>query len=405
MIESADMLTECPSCQTIFRVTPAILKMGHGQVRCGKCRTQFDAIECMLEEDDPVEESGANEDEQSAPEETFFDESRESGIESDTPSSAEEITMEGGRIEISGTYRIPDDESDGSRERIFHEHVVIDRGQPDDDISVDDLSADEYPSDELDDDAPRDHEPYVEIEALEDANDVDLTASDANDPQIDAATPLSQRFWKRRDRAAEPHVDSRPTSSDNDIDAALGALAAPPRAQPERTKLWSAVIAVCAIALIAQIVHHNRDPLVRDPKWGGVISRVYHVLGLSLTPNWDLSAFQLQQWGVVSDSAARDVLRIRASVTNAAAFSQPYPHIKLALEDRFGAVVAMREFAPQEYLPSSASANRMMAPRQRANAEIAIVDPGADAVGFFIDACLPSGGNIVCFRDVQAARK
>lgn len=383
------MLTECPKCQTIFRVTPAILKMGHGQVRCGKCRTQFDAIECMLEDDELSDEESTSEEEESAEEEAH----EESGIEAESPSSEEEITMEGGRIEISGTYRVvPEGEADGSREQVFHEHVVIDRAIPNDDDSESD-------------------EPYVDVEFID---DIDPQADPYDDLQrqpasavgdIDiptgAETPLAKRFWKRRDTASSWH----PNAAQNDIDAELSALAIAPPVVPERTRVWIAVIAVSIVALLAQVVHHYRDPLVRDAKWGGAISRVYHVLGLTLAPNWDLTAYQLQQWGVVSDNSARDVLRIRASVTNAAPFSQPYPHIKLALEDRFGAVVAMREFSPAEYLPSSNSANRMMAPRQRANAEIAIVDPGADAVGFFIDACLPNSGRIVCHGDIRALRK
>jgi hypothetical protein len=62
----------------------------------------------------------------------------------------------------------------------------------------------------------------------------------------------------------------------------------------------------------------------------------------------------------------------------------------------------MREFTPEEYLQSSASANRLMAPRQRANAEIVIIDPGADAVGFQIHACLMQDKAIVCSDDLPA---
>jgi hypothetical protein len=117
-----------------------------------------------------------------------------------------------------------------------------------------------------------------------------------------------------------------------------------------------------------------------------------------------LHAYELQQWGVTSDGSAHDALRVRASVTNTAAFEQPYPLVKLALEDRWGSIVAMREFSPEEYLLSTANANRMMAPRQRANAEIVIVDPGADAVGFQIRACMQQGSSIVCSDDVPVSQ-
>lgn len=37
-----EQYTRCPSCKTVFRVTPAQLAMRAGQVRCGQCQTVFD---------------------------------------------------------------------------------------------------------------------------------------------------------------------------------------------------------------------------------------------------------------------------------------------------------------------------------------------------------------------------
>jgi len=36
------MVTRCPSCETLFRVTPQQLQAHDGQVRCGRCMTVFD---------------------------------------------------------------------------------------------------------------------------------------------------------------------------------------------------------------------------------------------------------------------------------------------------------------------------------------------------------------------------
>lgn len=38
------MVTRCPSCKTLFRVTPEQLQARHGQVRCGRCTTVFDGF-------------------------------------------------------------------------------------------------------------------------------------------------------------------------------------------------------------------------------------------------------------------------------------------------------------------------------------------------------------------------
>jgi predicted Zn finger-like uncharacterized protein len=39
-----EQYTRCPSCRTVFRVTPSQLEMRAGQVRCGHCRTVFDGV-------------------------------------------------------------------------------------------------------------------------------------------------------------------------------------------------------------------------------------------------------------------------------------------------------------------------------------------------------------------------
>jgi len=40
--------TRCPSCKTIFRVTPQQLALRNGQVRCGHCLTVFDGVAGLL---------------------------------------------------------------------------------------------------------------------------------------------------------------------------------------------------------------------------------------------------------------------------------------------------------------------------------------------------------------------
>ena len=38
------MYTQCPDCQTRFRVTADALRAAHGTVRCGRCGSAFDAL-------------------------------------------------------------------------------------------------------------------------------------------------------------------------------------------------------------------------------------------------------------------------------------------------------------------------------------------------------------------------
>ena len=61
MSELQSLITECPSCQTRFRVTVEQLAVAHGRVRCGACLAVFDGREAEVTEkpaavgDDPVD--------------------------------------------------------------------------------------------------------------------------------------------------------------------------------------------------------------------------------------------------------------------------------------------------------------------------------------------------------------
>jgi hypothetical protein len=87
---------------------------------------------------------------------------------------------------------------------------------------------------------------------------------------------------------------------------------------------------------------------------------------------------------------------------NAAAQLQPYPLLRVTLADRFGTRVGAREFEPAEYLGKAPA--RMLAPGERVDATLDILDPGKDAEGFEIDVCIRSAEKkIMCAGDAAAA--
>jgi tetratricopeptide (TPR) repeat protein len=81
---------------------------------------------------------------------------------------------------------------------------------------------------------------------------------------------------------------------------------------------------------------------------------------LPLSPNWDPTGYEVQQWGIATMPGSTSTLRVRASVTNRAGFPQPYPLLRLSLEDLWGAEVGVRALEPAEYLPPGTSPERMM---------------------------------------------
>ena len=53
------MITKCPACGTLFRVTPEQLQAQQGQVRCGRCMTVFDGLVALAALPEPAPEAAA----------------------------------------------------------------------------------------------------------------------------------------------------------------------------------------------------------------------------------------------------------------------------------------------------------------------------------------------------------
>ena len=163
-----------------------------------------------------------------------------------------------------------------------------------------------------------------------------------------------------------------------------------------------AAIGVLALGLAAQAIDFFRVSLVGAPLIGAPLAQLYARLGRSVEPTWNLSAYDVKQWGAES-GATPGGLRLRVSVINRAARGQPYPLLRVTLEDRFGGKVARREFAPAEYLPGRSPPQGLLAPGARVDADLSLADPGSQAVGFELDVCLPREGALACGNDPTLA--
>jgi predicted Zn finger-like uncharacterized protein len=164
--------------------------------------------------------------------------------------------------------------------------------------------------------------------------------------------------------------------------------------------LWRAGTAVAVVLLAAQIVNHYRDELATSARFNRPLTALYAALGVRLVPHWDLHAYDVRQLGASVDQAGAGLITVRASIKNAAQQAQPLPLLRVTLQDRFGTPLASSDVAPRSYLPRAVPASSFLAGGQRIDAEMGFVDPGANAVGFEIDACLPtSRGGVACAND------
>lgn len=168
------------------------------------------------------------------------------------------------------------------------------------------------------------------------------------------------------------------------------------------TVAWAAGSALLVLVLVAQIIDHDRDTLATDPRFSRALTAVYSALGVTLLPRWDLRAYDVRQLGATVGQGSLGAITVRASIRNSGPMPQPLPLLRVTLQDRFGNRLASRDVQPRDYLPQSVAPTALLTRDQRIDAELAFVDPGANAVGFELDACLPMNGGIACANDTSA---
>jgi predicted Zn finger-like uncharacterized protein len=177
----------------------------------------------------------------------------------------------------------------------------------------------------------------------------------------------------------------------------LELAASPPR--PRSFFVWLGAAIALALLLSGQMIRENRGWLAQHAPLRGPLRSLYAVIGVAVQMPANVSAYQLRQWGVTGDPTAAGTLRVRASILNTAPQLQPYPLLRVTLANRFGARIGTRDFEPAEYLGKPTV--RMLAPGERADATLDILDPGKDAEGFEIDVCLRGADQkISCASDV-----
>ena len=392
------MYTRCPDCATVFRVTADALRVAQGDVRCGVCSNTFNAIEHLSEQ--PFKPSG-DEDEGPSPDDSMTveelpgSENIELSEDPPAPPEDEERAMEfhGDATDAERLFVV-----EGSMPVNFDPAKVaasltlgeggFDRMQSDPGHVESDLDrTDEYPILVIDE---RDVEEEPEFEP------VSPPPAPAPEPaQTPHAFGSSSRILIPEDMRRRLIEEA----------AARSALATDfgQEELPDRRWRWPWAIGVALALLLfgVQVVHSQREQLVREPGFGPWLSRVYALVGSPLDTPSDLAAYELRQWGAANDPTQADRLVLRASIVNRASYAQPMPVLRLKLQDRFGETVVVGDVEPADYLPGTGTA-RLLEPGQRADAEIRIVDPGKDAVGFEMDVCLPQVGGMHCANQIVA---
>lgn len=211
-----------------------------------------------------------------------------------------------------------------------------------------------------------------------------------------------------RPNAAMVRADAQAAAAASNDDAEIQAVGAADSLAPAprrrgRTMWWVAGSAVLSLVLVAQAVHHNRHELATNAMLNRPLTSFYKSIGVALVPSWDLTAYDVRQLGASTNDGGQGTLTVRASLKNTATQPLPLPLLRITMQDRYGNRIATRDVEPKGYVPGAVPAEAHLGAGQRIDAEMTFKDPGQNAVGFEIDACLLSAsGRISCANDAAA---
>lgn len=416
------MYTRCPNCFSIYRLNAGQLGMAGGEVRCGSCDMVFNALQDLrddcnfpdpfasLLEDEALHDSTATDEGEPTPEALEFDAPETDWLRIFSQPE-KPVELPGGRTEpgIGDDFGFDDDHDDHDDDAPI---TVIDGGEQAPDPApgaADPLAALIEETGDTDTwqkflEESRDLTP--DASPLETPVACGLSAADRV-PVEEAAAPPTAEPAAFPAAAAEPAAAAPPAVAEPATAAAATDPAIHP-AQPEavldwgpepvfnpprkrsRSGLWFAAALLAAIALAAQAIHYFRDDLAADPRYSELLHKTYQRLGLTLSPQWPLDAYEIRDARAIAGNSRPDALDMLAEIAIAGSHPVGLPLLRVVLRDRWNNTVASGVFEPAQYLEQAPPTFHLYTPGTVIPVSISLQDPGAEAQGYEIDVCIPN---------------
>lgn len=354
------MYTRCPHCLTVFVVGAEQLKAAHGNVRCGTCFESFDAIPHLS--DGPVQ-----------------------------PSAEPQVAVDPEQAELPDSLtheRVFADAIDAALDEVVDPPPGDALDWPGDPLPGEARSASEQLSstldavraaasqespDTFDATQPRAHSAPADSDSLrEQAGDESLFPVDGDEGEALHVEPR---------RVVEPPAENDPSLPEvlrEEVDEAAARNAA------RRRNMGRGAAAFALVALLAgQYVFFMPDDAARRyPQLRGAIESVCVRIGCVLPEQRDASRIRVISRDVRVHPRYEGVLQIKATLSNAAPYRQPYPRVRFTLFNVNGQTIATRVFRPSEYLGRNVATSARLRPETPFQVELDVLAPEEAAVSF-----------------------
>jgi len=440
--ELEPLITQCPNCQTRFRVTETQLQIARGSVRCGSCLTVFpgidhllwqepdafatelearEALDQLLDELGPEDEPDDRRDPAAASRTSDEVGGTEEAI-SPPADAAPLFDVEDGHNEKSrlySGYEVPDavDDAAGSVATtgqspephwMATELMPESAGLRDPDSTLESAGAgltlepleSESPLASTD---PSNLPDSLEFESSVEpplAGSMPQSTPDMNGPQSGTSTitgvystfvddfGFTEPAGGATDDPAQATVEEEAAAmaAEQLRSATIADLPESISFAPEPRRWWTPLIILLGLsALVAEIFWLQFEGWSRDTAIRPIYAVACDWIGCQLPVLRDVEKMSTRNLVVRSHPDLSGALIVDAVIVNQADFAQPYPVLELRFTSIDGNLVAGRRFQPAEYLSGELLGRTQMATLTPIRIELQIEDPGGEAVNYFLN--------------------
>jgi len=429
-------VTQCPHCQTSFRVTHHQLSVARGVVRCGQCLQVFNAAKQLLEQSRagaapvippiPVVEPVA------VPEPPLSE--RPGAQPQDWAATAQaldelDLDQELARLERRGKPDEPriappvdalqarrDEPAADTHGDALFGNATDDHHEPLEAVEPAPVLLEQEPLDlepapgdrteptlggNLDlefenepaapratqhDDVDDFHEPLPAEEEIihekglsardDDETDIRLSARDDDPDEPLPGERVEPGFNAKGERPSrkEPLVDV--------VDDPLQLGWEKPKPNWGKRLLWGFLTLLAAGLLAFQYVWFHFDEMARQDQYRPLFQQLCPLLGCEVPTRVDIGRIKSSNLVVRSHPDFKGALIVDAIIYNRAPFAQPFPLLELRFADLNGQLIASRRFKPSEYLSGELAGRGEMPSQTPIHIALDILDPGPKAVNY-----------------------
>ncbi len=312
------MFTICPGCQRQFRLYAEHIAAAAGQVRCGFCQLQFNALERLYDQPLTPEQQAAAATQKPKLEEPQFD----------IPEQADtDLAPAQSLAAAIPVTELPQQE------------------QP--------VSSDSHGPDSADDDAL----------VIEQSDEQD--AAESGQIQVDSTDPAETK--------SRFQFDDEDVDLDGETDDAGRRVA---------SLWSVGVLSVLLILAMQLAWFQRDRVLQDYPELRPYVQQLCDKLDCNVIRGRDTAAISLLNRDVRLHPAYQDTLLVNATMQNQLAVRQPYPQVQLTLYDTAGELIGYREFAPTDYLDASIDIDKGMPVTSPVHFVLEVVGSSDEAVSF-----------------------